>query len=338
MKFVFLSGISWTSCLGGRTVQLAKAAAREHEVHFVTIPGLQHWNIGTKQCGNITIHTLLPKSNNLPFCVCRYLNKKIGLQNAIVIVSNPAWFAIVSKLKAKKIIYDHLDYCAIHAPGKKDISAIQKKELSLMTSADLILPVSRKLFEQSPFPEKTRLLPNAVAEEFFQYTPVLPQKKVIGFHGAMYEWIDYQLLEEIADEFPDCTLKLAGPIRFKADATGLRRRKNVEFLPEFVFEKCPEIINSFSIGIIPFKDDEVSHCADPLKTYEYLAMGRCVISTVHSTAESSHFHLVTRENFCAEIAACLAAIPPVEECRDAVLKHTWQERFRNLYKMCETEI
>ena len=337
MKFVFLSGVSWNSCLGGRTVQLAKAAAKEHEVHFVTIPGLRHWNAGKKVCGNITIHTLLPKSNKFPFPVSWYLNKKIGLHDAIVIVSNPAWFAIASKLKAKKIVYDHLDYCAIHAPGKKDISAIQKRELSLMSSADLILPVSKRLLDKSPFPEKTKLLPNAVAEEFFQTIPVLPPKTVIGFHGALYEWIDYHLLEEIADAFPDCTLKLAGPVRFEADTAGLRRRKNVEFLPEFVFEKCPEIINSFSVGIIPFKSDEVSLCADPLKTYEYLAMGRCVISTVPSAVESSCFHLVARENFCAEIAACLAALPSAGECKNAVLNHSWQKRFRELCQMCEAD-
>ena len=207
-----------------------------------------------------------------------------------------------------------------------------------MQKADLITSVSRRLLEASPYPEKTLLLPNAVPDSFFQHRATIPSNKVIGFHGALYEWIDYQLLEEIADTFSDCILRLIGPVRNPRMMIGLKRRKNVEILPAFDFDMLPEIINSFTLGIIPFKDDEVARCADPLKTYEYLSMGKCVVSTAPSIIAAPVFRYISRKNFCAETAGCLDNLPSVEECRRAAAEHTWQNRFNALYKICGNKI
>ena len=335
MKLVFLSGITWDSCIGGRTVQLAKAAALSHEVHFVTIPGLRHWKAGVKQSHNVTIHTLLPKSDKLPGLVRAYLNHKINLQDACVIVSNPLWEPIVSRLTAKKIIYDQLDYFAVHAPKGKYLNRLRQKEENLMRKADVITTVSRRLQSYSAYPGKTILLPNGVPESFLKQSVEFPSKKVIGFHGALYEWIDYDLLAGIADTFPDCTLRLAGTVRNPDWLQTLKKKSNVEILPAFAFENLPEIINGFSVGIIPFKSDEVSLCADPLKSYEYLALGKSVVTTVPSAADGDTSRLVSKDRFCAEIADLLNALPSPEICRKSAEQHTWEERCRILCQIAE---
>ena len=335
MKLVFLSGITWDSCIGGRTVQLAKAAARSHEVHFVTIPGLRHWKIGVKTCQNVKIHTLPPKSDKLPALAAAYLNRRIGVQDACLIVSNPLWEPVVSCLNARKFIYDQLDYFAVHAPGGKNLDKLRKKEDALMSRADVITTVSKRLLSLSPYPEKTLLLPNGVPESFLNCEVKFPEKTVIGFHGALYEWIDYDLLAETADAFPDCTLRLAGTIRNPEQLKVLRQKNNVEILPAFDFETLPEIVNGFSVGIIPFKSDEVSLCADPLKSYEYLALGKSVVTTVPSAADGETSRLVSHSRFCAELSALLAELPPPEKCRKAAAQHTWEERCRQLCKIAE---
>lgn len=336
MKLVFLSGITWDSCIGGRTVQLAKAAALSHEVHFVTIPGLRHRKAGIKTCHNVTIHTLLPKSDKFPGLVRTYLKKKINLQDACLIVSNPLWEPVVSHLTAKKIIYDQLDYFAVHAPKGRHLEKLRMKEENLMRKANVITTVSRRLLSYSAYPEKTVLLPNGVPESFLKQETGFPAKKVIGFHGALYEWIDYDLLEFIADTFPDCTLRLVGTVRNPDYLQALKTKSNVETLPAFAFERLPEIVRDFTIGIVPFKNDEVSLCADPLKSYEYLALGKSVVSTVHSAADGETSHVVSKDKFCAEIADLLNALPSPETCRKSAEQHTWEERCRTLLQIAES--
>ncbi len=334
MKLVFLSGITWDSCIGGRTVQLAKTAALlSHEVHFVTIPGLRHWKAGIKKCHNVTIHTLLPKSDKFPRAVGAYLKRKINLQDACLVVSNPLWAPVVSNLTAKKIIYDQLDYFAVHAPNGKHLEKLRMKEEYLMRSADVITTVSRRLQSYSTYPEKTILLPNGVPESFLTQPIGFPAQTVIGFHGALYEWIDYDLLHQISDTFPDCTLRLAGTVRNPDHLQALKKKSNVEIMPAFAFERLPEIVRDFTIGIVPFKNDEVSLCADPLKSYEYLALGKSVVSTVHSAADGETSRVVSKDKFCAEIAALLNPLPSPETCRKSAEQHTWEERCRMLLQI-----
>ena len=313
---------------------MAKTAAAGHEVHFVTIPGLRCWRTGRKKYRNITVHTLLPKSDKFPAAVRFYLNKQIGLQDAWLIVSNPLWAPVISRVKAAGIVYDQLDHFTVHAPGGKNIPRLRSREESLLTQADAITTVSRRLQSQSPFPGKTFLLPNGVPESFLKQPLPNASPKIIGFHGALYEWIDYDLLEEIAETFPDHILRLAGTVRDHNQLRKLLLKPNVEILPAFRFEQLPEIVNSFSIGIVPFKDDEVSRCADPLKIYEYLALGKSVVTTVPSAAEADVVITATRENFCQKISGLLSNMPSEEQCRSAAAEHTWEKRCRMLLKIC----
>ena len=327
MKFVFLSGVAWNSCVGGRTVQLALALSVSHEVHFVEIPSLRRWKAGKRRCGNITVHTLLPRSNRyIPRLTAAYLDRTIGLSDAVVVVSNPVWSEVVSAMDAGKIFYDYLDYVAIHSPDGKRTSELIAREKALMARADQILPVSRRLEEYVSSREKCCFLPNAVPASFLEREIIYPSKPVIGFHGALYEWVDYALLEEIADTFSDCTLLLAGAVRDPASVTNLQKKSNVEFIPAFSFTELPGIIDRFTVGIIPFLDDEVARCADPLKSYEYLSCGRRVVSTVSSAVESDMQVVTDRENFCRKLREALDAGASPDICRDAVREHTWEQR------------
>lgn len=287
MKFVFFSGVDWNSCIGGRTRHLALELHRQgHTVHFICMPSLRRWKIGIQPDSGIFVYTLLPKSDRLGTAAgAAYLERKIGLTDAHVIVSHPAWHKLLEKLPHASLIYDCLDDIAVHAPGGRNYKRLFNAEQELLKQADLILVVSTRLKERLQF-SRCQVLPNAVPAALTELRFPLPEKAVIGFHGALYEWIDYDLLEEIASEFANCTLYLAGTVRNPADLQRLKQKKNIVIHPEFRFEKMPEIVGNFSVGIVPFLNNEVGRCSDPLKTYEYLALGRPVVSTVSSSVTS----------------------------------------------------
>ncbi len=327
MKFVFFSGVAWNSCIGGRTVHLAAELSKLHEVHFVEMPSLRKWRIGTRQEGKITVHTLLPKSDRFAAGLNgAVLNRKIGLSDAHLIVSHPAWAPLIRKLSYATLSYDYLDHPAVHAPGRRNFSRIIEADQMLLKQADFIFAVSAALKERLNS-AKCHLLPNAVSEELLAAElPPPPAAGSIGFHGALYEWVDYTLLEKIADEFPEYQLCLTGPVRNISNLHRLRQKRNVVISPGFHFRELPRVVGNFTIGIIPFLENDVGLCSDPLKTYEYLALGRAVISTVPSAVQTPAFCRVSRKHFCTMLHKVLSALPPADMCRTAAGIHTWAMR------------
>ncbi len=330
MKLIFLAGVSFSSVLGGRTVQLARTLAPEHEIHFVEIPSLRRPRLRAAEsnCDGIAVHSLPPcLGRNWFGGVARYLKKQIGVTNATALVSNPFWQPLLEELPELKFAYDCLDYIAIHCPGSEQkLTDYVQRENWLIKNAKHVFAVSPRLAEMIAEPEKCVLLPNAVPESWLQIPLFKTIEPVIGFHGALYEWLDYELLEQIADAFPECKLRLAGPVRQKNTVSALRRKANVELLPERSFDQLPELIHSFRVGIIPFRSDEVSKCADPLKTYEYLSLGKPVLTTVPPENGNPYIKYAPPESFIHELRELLSHCPAEDVCRGSVSHDTWRDR------------
>ncbi|MBO4304443.1 MAG: glycosyltransferase [Lentisphaeria bacterium] len=344
MILVFFSGVGYGSFVGGRTVRLARELSKDHEVHFVEMPSPRRWRIGTRKQDGLFVHTLPPGSQYLFFRRNKaYLSDHIPLRKAHLIVSQPVWGPFTATLQAACLHYDCLDHVSIHAPGRKG-EFLARCEEDLIRRADRIFAVSPELVRLLNSPEKCRLLPNAAPDELKGKVVSPPKEQnspVIGFHGALYEWIDYALLEEIAEAFPECRLRLAGDVRNKSKLKNLKRHPNVENLPAFRFEKLSEIVSSFTLGIVPFLDNVVTCCSDPLKHYEYLAMGRRVVSTVKANfpAPRKVFRCAKRESFLAELREMLGRIPDAEACRKAVEGQFWSDRCGELVRLlreCES--
>lgn len=336
MKFVFFSGVSWNSCIGGRTVHLAWELSKYHEVHFVEMPSLRNWRIGTRREANVMIHTLVPKADCWAVGLSAVsLSRRIGLSTAHLIVSHPAWAPLIRKVSYATLIYDYLDHPAVHTPGGRNFYRFAKADQMLLEQADLVFAVSQTLKERLRL-SKCHFLPNGIpAELLAEALPSLPITKSIGFHGALYEWVDYTLLEAIADEFPEYQLRLAGPIRDERNLCRLRQKRNVVWTPHFHFRELSGIIGNFTIGVIPFLENDVGLCSDPLKTYEYLALGRAVVSTVPSAVKTSAFCRVSRGHFCATLRKVLSELPAADVCREAVRSHTWAQRAARLLEVIQ---
>jgi glycosyltransferase involved in cell wall biosynthesis len=98
--------------------------------------------------------------------------------------------------------------------------------------------------------------------------------------------LDLELIRFLAEQQPDWDFVLVGPVsesrsEFYAQIENLKRRSNVHFLGPKRPEELPSYINSFDACLLPYVKGEVStYYAAPLKFYEYLAAGKCVVSTV----------------------------------------------------------
>ncbi len=102
---------------------------------------------------------------------------------------------------------------------------------------------------------------------------------IIGFVGGIAEWVDLDLLHEIAERHPRASLVLIG--RTHSDLNGLERlkeRPNVHFLGYKEFGILPQYLKHFSVCLIPYVVNDRLVAVDPIKLREYLALGKPVVS------------------------------------------------------------
>jgi glycosyltransferase involved in cell wall biosynthesis len=103
---------------------------------------------------------------------------------------------------------------------------------------------------------------------------------IAGFVGHINGRTNLRLLEDIADR--GRSLLLVGPKdpafepeRFDA----LRRRRNVRWVGPKPFNALPSYLRLVDVGVVPYRDSAFNRSSFPLKTLEYLAAGRAVVST-----------------------------------------------------------
>ncbi len=104
------------------------------------------------------------------------------------------------------------------------------------------------------------------------------RRPIIGYSGGLHRHVDFGLVDEIARAFPEATVLLVGPLQTNPGAA-VRARPNVRFLGALPITDLPAIVAGFDVAIIPYARTAYTDTVFPTKLYEYLAMGRPVVST-----------------------------------------------------------
>ncbi|MCY1293547.1 hypothetical protein D9M70_428110 [compost metagenome] len=99
---------------------------------------------------------------------------------------------------------------------------------------------------------------------------------MFGYVGTIGSWFDWDAVVALAGANADAIVRLIGPV-FSAVPRGLPA--NVELLPSCPHEEAMKAVKQFHVGLIPFKRNVLTDSVDPIKYYEYRAMGLPVLST-----------------------------------------------------------
>lgn len=111
-------------------------------------------------------------------------------------------------------------------------------------------------------------LPNATARS--------SQNPVLGYVGTIGKWFDWPLVFDLAEANPSICIRLIGPV-YVPPSRPLPR--NIELLPACDHATAMRHMQEFSVGLIPFKRVDLTASVDPIKYYEYRALGLPVLST-----------------------------------------------------------
>ena len=169
-----------------------------------------------------------------------------------------------------------------------DGKAMVAKERRLMEHADIVFTTSRSLHESKrPFNPETHLASHGVDHAHFSAAldpdaPVAAELAamkgpVIGFFGFIHDWIDLDLVAHVARRRPDWNIVMIG--RVEVDTARLSHLPNVHWLGRRTYESLPDYCRGFSVGIIPFRVNDLTRHVNPIKLREYLSAGLPVVST-----------------------------------------------------------
>jgi GT2 family glycosyltransferase/glycosyltransferase involved in cell wall biosynthesis len=255
-------------------------------------------------------------------------------QEIVAIIQHPYWHELARKLPNSRFIYDCMD----HHDGFGNTGAgIAALELSLLKEAEAIVTTSQSLRDiAAQHNPNIALIRNGAEYEFFATAPVAVFKdsqgrRVIGYYGAIAEWMDVNLVEKLARRFDDCLVLLVG-----ADECGARQRlaplANVLFTGEVKYAELPYYLYGIDVCLLPFRVTPLTLATNPVKVYEYLAAGKPVVAI--DLPELTQFGgqvviATTHEDFLASVEVALASpdAPDAIIARRAfAVRNSWHDR------------
>ena len=158
--------------------------------------------------------------------------------------------------------------------------AMERRERELATRVTKILVSSSPLRDRfAAYRSKVTLAPNACAVDILPSVGSLSSAKaatVLGYVGTIGHWFDWPLVCAIARQNPSSKIRLIGPV-YSPPPNSLP--DNIELLPACDHAAAIEAMQDFSVGLIPFRRTDLTASGDPIKYYEYRALGLPVLST-----------------------------------------------------------
>jgi glycosyltransferase involved in cell wall biosynthesis len=190
-------------------------------------------------------------------------------------------------------------------------------EETLLGRADAVLCVSDPVFERhrERYGDKVHFVPvacdferyNAAAGSRSELLADLP-RPLVGFSGFLNARVDVELIAETARSTAG-TVVIVGP----AEADVARRLAdvpNVRLLGPQPPERVPQLIAGFDVALLPLRDTVFNRNANPVKFYEYLALGRPVVATDIPTLRryARVASIGPRQSFVGRVGEALAGL------------------------------
>lgn len=161
------------------------------------------------------------------------------------------------------------------------------REHELLDRVDAVLCVSTPVHERhrATLGERAHFVP--VACDFDRYNGAVGtgaellgdlERPLLGYAGFVNERVDEGLLTELGERLTEGTVVVAGP-------AGDEQRRALEGAPRIALlglqppEQVPALIDAFDVALVPYRDTVFNRSSNPVKFYEYLALGKPVVST-----------------------------------------------------------
>ena len=158
------------------------------------------------------------------------------------------------------------------------------------------------------------------------------ERKILGYVGTIGPWFDWEWVITLATARPRDRVRLIGPM-FCPSPYALP--KNIEILPPCHHKNALRAMQDFDVGLIPFKKNDLTASVDPIKYYEYRAIGLPVIATgfgemVLRSAEDGSFISMSRQDINKQVDKALRYRADTNVICSFLERNNWGARFSEI--------
>jgi teichuronic acid biosynthesis glycosyltransferase TuaH len=192
-----------------------------------------------------------------------------------------------------KILYDFIDEINPDINPSIDSATLQRHEDILKDETIMVLASADKLVEDIQSYRKKNYISsyNGVnLEDWVIKDEVAPpdkllriielKKPIIGFYGALAKWLDFELLNNLAEARSEYQFVLIG-IDYDGSLlySNLLNHTNVHYLGHVKYPELKYYAHYFDACILPFRLYGVGESVSPVKLFEHMAQQLPIVST-----------------------------------------------------------
>ena len=246
-------------------------------------------------------------------------------------LSHPKQIQYLPSTYSGKIVYDCMDDHASMVPSAER-EELRKLEKALLKRADVVFVTSvylKKMIGRDDAVlvrngyKQGNLCPisGAAAQPFH----------TIAYFGTVSQWFDFDAVGAVVQRLSNISFRIIGPTEVRRDID------RVEYTGPVKHQELFDSVSDCSCLIMPFKVNDIIKAVDPVKLYEYIAFGKCVISVRYPEVErfGDYVYFYESADELVELIKDLAdkGFPPkyTEESRTAFLRsNTWESRVKTI--------
>jgi hypothetical protein len=255
-------------------------------------------------------------------------------QPTLLAIGKPSVLALslMHRIDAAVSIYDAMDNFPAFYSGLSRM-AMRKRERELIGRVTHVLASSTALkLRLGNVRSDVQLVPNGLDASVVPASKIgtlTRERRILGYVGTIGPWFDWEWVINLARMWPTDVVRLIGPMFTPSPYT---LPANVEILPPCIHQDALQAMWEFDVGLIPFKKNELTASVDPIKYYEYRAIGLPVISTnfgemVFRGGEDGTFLSHGVEDVSELVQNALRYSVDIELVRRFTANNTWEVRF-----------
>ena len=157
----------------------------------------------------------------------------------------------------------------------------------------------------------------------------------LGYVGTISEWMNWELISKCLKKINNIEFHFWGPVTGKDIPNNSRIIFHGVVEHEHIYAEIKEI----DCLIMPFQLNEITYAVDPVKLYEYISFGKCIISIMYPEVERfadfiwgyksdrEFIYLVSKLT-----SGNLQAKYNRKQQEKFIVENTWENRVKNLVK------
>lgn len=261
-----------------------------------------------------------PLADRLLIGAARRAARRMVLTDPVLWVNDPGWAVLLDA--GWPAVYDITDDWVEADRGAREHDRVVSREMRLMAECSAVVVCSTGLQASKGRIREVKLVQNAVDVANYQRPQAkpadLPAGRIAMYVGTMHEdRLDVELSVRIAERLAQSAghLVFVGPNALTAANTRrLEASPSTVILGPRPYTQIPAYMQHADVLIVPHLVNEFTDSLDPIKLYEYEAVGRPIAATpvagFRDLAGTPGVAIAPAEQL-AEAAAALVTSPPV---------------------------